>query len=1509
MRSLATSIPSVLSIAAFASIAAAPTCAVAHGLHTPWLDDQNLESGLYVVVDAPSRVRSSTSPIRVTLSARNIASSSDYTVVKTRWIGGTGTLLNELNHLQSLPSQKALYQQFKAATEHTQGQLSEPSERSVSSSTALRLAFTISEEVFVEHFSIDPSSPLFWGENENVITASVEIELRGSSDSTVVLMRSITIRLEPPLPTGPVDGNQLGPQWNVQEPGWYAGDQHLHSEYSFDAYWFHADSGTVTDFAYAARNNVGLDWIIITDHSNVEFLWGLGWYNPSQFEAGREAAQATTELPWFLALYGEEMGVHQGGIDPVPAHYLAYPYSKDSTGFLENPVLGPGDLLGDVPLNFWAIDSAETIIERAGGSGGMGFIAHPFKSPSLWGGRPVWRDWNRWDALGWAGFEIWSGDDGEFGSTDGQALSHWYALLRGIDLVGGELPNRKPAWPNSFPVGIGNSDAHDISRIGKTFTYSWMDTLSRPNVTNALMSGHCVASNGPLGYVTINGKRPGEVATVVDGQNLVYVHVHTTSEFNGSGGTGVTNFDVTILIHDSSGYRERDVQLDGFSGSTYTVITPEWIQFNEGSDKFVTAHLHSEDGTWRAYSNPIWLSFETPAEPTAILLTGTVAPNTNVPPYSIVHVSGEARYNVDLDGDGSNDPVEVGTVLIDNSENVYTAVIRDGFYERDIPAPGQSATITITATENQYGLPAATITRSISVQGTGGTPDYDLEVYTVYDVDYDGDGNISQWWYKDVFRTTDEYVGILPYFTDVYINEDIPLESRVYKPNGTQYGSSGFSVLEDPHKYNYEWWNWYVPSWTSWYIHDHLMAYVPGQYRAEFYVDGNRKWRQYFTVAWDFTEHRMCKNVQASEPYGYVDATNVFAQNDEKAVTWANFDNVAQATELKCDFIEPNGNLYDTVDKNTPPGEYRIVDPADAGYEWWDYYRAWASIGIAGSSAANKCGDWTAKVYVKNPSTGAWDDPYYEDYFQILEEPPSFPFISVSAGPDPSYEGQSISLNVSASDNTYLKKVILHWNDGDEHSQLLNDSIFASTFSDSHEIGSTFAEGQEIEYWAEVWDSSGNRTESSHRTVIVGPGMPEIDLGSIENGGTWDWGIWNPGYVQSDWLVKNIGPAELHLTGNPKIQISGTDASDVSIVRQPDSPIATGQYSLFSTRVMLYEAGPQSAMLSIPNNDPDENPFRFTILWDVRAIAEIGMKGKGMWIDDGDTTPSLSDGTDFGAIPLGDSLTSTFTVLSQLTGPLELTGSPRVRITGPNASDFTVTQEPENSIAPGETTVYQVQFTPSQLGLHQAVVEIENNDANRSPFDFAIQGTALPNIITVSVDIDHDWMYQSLPGQSNSMITAIANIGQDPLGNSSYNYDWLVVSPADATAPPDLDPNDQACTVSAGDVGSPGSVSDSGGSFVLRVTVTGNDHGNIGMAETPFGVCLLGDVDNDTRVDANDRSIVNAFWKTGAAGSYALYDCDVDGDGVVDANDRSIVNAVWKGTLGQNSVGAPCPNR
>lgn len=120
----------------------------------------------------------------------------------------------------------------------------------------------------------------------------------------------------------------------------------------------------------------------------------------------------------------------------------------------------------------------------------------------------------------------------------------------------------------------------------------------------------------------------------------------------------------------------------------------------------------------------------------------------------------------------------------------------------------------------------------------------------------------------------------------------------------------------------------------------------------------------------------------------------------------------------------------------------------------------------------------------------------------------------------------------------------------------------------------------------------------------------------------------------------------------------------------------------------------------------------------------IGVLGNGQAIPSGDVAPSLSDGTQFGGVSLGDSSQiETFTVHNSGTANLVLPGVPPVVVTGPQAGDFTVHSQPASSLSPGENAAFTIQFAPSGPGFRNATVTLTNNAG--SPYQFAVEGIGM----------------------------------------------------------------------------------------------------------------------------------------------------------------------------------------
>ena len=121
---------------------------------------------------------------------------------------------------------------------------------------------------------------------------------------------------------------------------------------------------------------------------------------------------------------------------------------------------------------------------------------------------------------------------------------------------------------------------------------------------------------------------------------------------------------------------------------------------------------------------------------------------------------------------------------------------------------------------------------------------------------------------------------------------------------------------------------------------------------------------------------------------------------------------------------------------------------------------------------------------------------------------------------------------------------------------------------------------------------------------------------------------------------------------------------------------------------------------------------------------EITVLGNGVTITDGDTTPSTTDGTDFGSVSQGGTgVSRVFTVSNNGMTVLTL-GT----VTMPPG--FTLTEGLSISLAPGASDTFTVRLDTNATGTKTGAVSFSTNDYDENPFNFRITGTVLtgPNL-------------------------------------------------------------------------------------------------------------------------------------------------------------------------------------
>lgn len=199
----------------------------------------------------------------------------------------------------------------------------------------------------------------------------------------------------------------------------------------------------------------------------------------------------------------------------------------------------------------------------------------------------------------------------------------------------------------------------------------------------------------------------------------------------------------------------------------------------------------------------------------------------------------------------------------------------------------------------------------------------------------------------------------------------------------------------------------------------------------------------------------------------------------------------------------------------------------------------------------------------------------------------------------------------------------------------------------------------------------------------------------------------------------------IHKTGYADVTISsvtvtGTDAGDFSAYATT-GVMTSGSATLdigFNPSPKAYAT--RTATVTINSNATAYPAYSFAI--QATAGSAIAVQGGGVNIADGDTTPSLTDETDFDvAMISGEQVVSTYTIKNTGISPLSVSS---IIKSGTHSSDFTVGGITlPATIGASSSQTFTVTFDPSASGTRTATIAI-NSDATNGPavYDFAVRG-------------------------------------------------------------------------------------------------------------------------------------------------------------------------------------------
>ncbi len=205
--------------------------------------------------------------------------------------------------------------------------------------------------------------------------------------------------------------------------------------------------------------------------------------------------------------------------------------------------------------------------------------------------------------------------------------------------------------------------------------------------------------------------------------------------------------------------------------------------------------------------------------------------------------------------------------------------------------------------------------------------------------------------------------------------------------------------------------------------------------------------------------------------------------------------------------------------------------------------------------------------------------------------------------------------------------------------------------------------------------------------ITVGAGSFEalrITLsGNITQNGTTGWTA-EGHIIETRWLVRGVGPVRVDYA-------SATDFSDI-----PDQSFRYNMGLTSATRLA--------------------------------GVTSLLVRGKGVDVAFGDSSPGAADGTNYTGIDI-ETQTKTRLFFITNTASHAITLAPGnqgfITLTGANVDDFVAVRQPAQTLQPGESTRFSVRFDPSALGFRYATISFATTEPGAQPFTFDIRGTGV----------------------------------------------------------------------------------------------------------------------------------------------------------------------------------------
>jgi hypothetical protein len=330
------------------------------------------------------------------------------------------------------------------------------------------------------------------------------------------------------------------------------------------------------------------------------------------------------------------------------------------------------------------------------------------------------------------------------------------------------------------------------------------------------------------------------------------------------------------------------------------------------------------------------------------------------------------------------------------------------------------------------------------------------------------------------------------------------------------------------------------------------------------------------------------------------------------------------------------------------------------------------------------------------------------------------------------------------------------------------DTSFAVTFNPNNPEGIKSAD---------ITITSDDPDTPQYTFTLIGSASPiPIPYINVKRGSTgipkgtlgYDFGPIQIGSSSSpvSFTIENIGTANLTVLG------ISSSASEFTIGNSPLFPfdLSESGYDTFSITFSPSVLGQATEVISIFTNDPDDNPFTFTVQGEA-ALPDINVRKSSTPIPNG--TP---DAHDFGTVLIGDSSSPVvFNIENNGDGDLIVNS---IAFNSGDIFDFTYNDSSMSyTVAPGGSTSFTVTFNPTASGQRLATMYIYNNDPDADPYTFSVAGYGEPkepdiHIMQGSTNFPAGSTYDfgvELLGSSSAVQFTIRNLGTADLTVSDIN--------------------------------------------------------------------------------------------------------------------------------------------